>query len=145
MCSLPFYDGMRFYYMYKRRPRQNALVVALSFSQIAPDKWYTCLLMLISDRIETPLRHDAMCNTRPCRISGFTRIAPLGWGRPLRTHAYVLEPIWSTVLSVEPGISIGEAARDTALALGRIWAVEKGNVLIPDILEPDEEKKKSVC
>lgn len=38
---------------------------------------------------------------------------------------------------MKPGLAIGQATSNTALAFGRVWAVEERNVLISDIAEPD--------
>lgn len=40
---------------------------------------------------------------------------------------------------MEEWFSIGQSAGDATLALGRIGAVEEGNVLITDISEPGEQ------
>jgi hypothetical protein len=55
-------------------------------------------------------------------------------GRPL--VANIFEPVRSAVFSVQPCLAIGEAALDTATALWRVRAVEEGNVLVSDVLEP---------
>ena len=47
-----------------------------------------------------------------------------------------LEPVGPAVFSVEPGLAVSEAARHTALALGRVGAVEEWNVLVANITEP---------
>ena len=50
--------------------------------------------------------------------------------------ADILEPVGSAVLLVEPGLTVGEAALDAALALVGVGAVEEGDVLVADIAEP---------
>jgi len=37
---------------------------------------------------------------------------------------------------MEPGLAVCEAAGDAALALGRVGAVEEGDVLVADVAEP---------
>jgi hypothetical protein len=54
--------------------------------------------------------------------------------RPL--VANIFEPVGTAVFSVQPCLAIGKAAFDAATALWRIWAVEEGNVLVSDVLEP---------
>jgi hypothetical protein len=54
----------------------------------------------------------------------------------LLIHTRVLEPVGSTVFLLKPRFSIGEATRDTTLTLWRIWAVEEGNMLVPNVSEP---------
>lgn len=51
-------------------------------------------------------------------------------------HADVFEPDGAAVLAVEPGLAVGEAARDAAAALGVVGAVEEGHVLVADVAEP---------
>ena len=59
-------------------------------------------------------------------------------------HADVLEPVGSAVFPVEPGLAIGETAGDATLALGRVGAVEEGNMLIANIAEPRESEIVSI-
>ncbi len=51
-------------------------------------------------------------------------------------HAHVLEPVGPAVFPMEPGLAVCEAAGDAALALGRVGAVEEGDVLVADVAEP---------
>ena len=51
-------------------------------------------------------------------------------------HAGVLEPVGPAVFLVEEGLAVGEAAGHAALALGRIGAVEEGDVLVANVAEP---------
>jgi hypothetical protein len=55
-------------------------------------------------------------------------------------HANVLEPVWPAVLFVQPCLAIGETAGNATLALGRVGAVEVGNMLVADIAEPFEKR-----
>ena len=57
-------------------------------------------------------------------------------GCPFRPHADVFEPVWSTIFLVQPPFTVSEATCNAASALWRVWAVEKGYVLITNILEP---------
>lgn len=68
-----------------------------------------------------------------CRLGSVTSLA----------HADVLEPVGSAVFPVEPGLAIGETAGNAALALGRVGAVEEGNMLIANIAEPGEKRMVS--
>lgn len=47
-----------------------------------------------------------------------------------------LEPVRPAVLLVEEGLAISKPASDAALALGRVRAVEEGDMLISNITEP---------
>jgi hypothetical protein len=58
--------------------------------------------------------------------------------RKLSAHANILEPVRPAVLHVEEGFAVGEQAGLAALTLGRIGAVEEGDVLIADIAEPND-------
>lgn len=51
-------------------------------------------------------------------------------------HADVLEPVRTAVVLVQPSLAVGESPGDAALALGRVGAVEEGNVLVPNVAEP---------
>lgn len=51
-------------------------------------------------------------------------------------HVSILEPVRPTIFLMQPGLSISEAALDTALTFWRVRAVEEGNVLVADIAEP---------
>lgn len=51
-------------------------------------------------------------------------------------HADVFEPDGTAVLAVEPGLAVGEAARDAAATLGVVGTVEEGHVLVADVAEP---------
>jgi len=53
-------------------------------------------------------------------------------------HAGKLEPVGPAVLLVQEGLAVGEAAGDAALALGRVGAVEEGDVLVANVAEPGE-------
>jgi len=61
---------------------------------------------------------------------------PLGGGMPTSAHADVLEPVGPAVLLVEEGFAVRKSARDAALALSRVGAVEEGDVLVSDVAEP---------
>lgn len=54
-------------------------------------------------------------------------------------HTGIFEPVRPAVFSVEEWFTICQSAGDTALAFGRIGAVEEGNVLITNISEPKEQ------
>ena len=55
---------------------------------------------------------------------------------PFRTHANIFEPVRATIFPVEPLFSISESSSDAPPTLRRIWAVEEGDMLVTDILEP---------
>jgi hypothetical protein len=55
---------------------------------------------------------------------------------PFRTHANVLEPVGTTVFPVKPFLAISKATSDATPALWRVWAIEEGDMLVTDILEP---------
>lgn len=77
------------------------------------------------------------CHVIPStRVSRETSFALVVLGSPFGTQANILEPVWSAILPVEPGLAVCEAASDAALAFRRVWAVEEGNVLVSYILEP---------
>lgn len=59
-----------------------------------------------------------------------------GGGGASSAHADILEPVGPAVLLVEEGFAVGEPARDAALALSRVGAVEEGDVLVADVAEP---------
>jgi hypothetical protein len=50
--------------------------------------------------------------------------------------AHVLEPVRAAILTVQPSLSVSEAALSAALALGRVRAIEEGDMLVANILEP---------
>jgi hypothetical protein len=52
------------------------------------------------------------------------------------THTDVLEPVWTTILSVQPLLPVSEASCYATAAFRRVGAVEEGNVLISDVPEP---------
>lgn len=53
-------------------------------------------------------------------------------------HTGIFEPIRPAVFSMKEWLTICQSAGDTALALGRVGAVEERNVLITNISEPEE-------
>jgi hypothetical protein len=55
------------------------------------------------------------------------------------THADMLEPDRPAVLTIQPRLSIRKPARRTATALGRIGAIEEGDMLVADITEPSHQ------
>lgn len=54
-------------------------------------------------------------------------------------HTGIFEPVRPAVFSMEEWFTICQAAGDTALALGRIGAVEERNVLVTNISKPEEQ------
>lgn len=51
-------------------------------------------------------------------------------------HADILEPIRAAVILVQPLLAIRQSTRSAARALGRVWALEEGSVLVANISEP---------
>lgn len=54
-------------------------------------------------------------------------------------HTGIFEPVRPAVFSMEEWFTICQAAGDTALALGRVGAIEERNVLVTNISEPKEQ------
>lgn len=50
---------------------------------------------------------------------------------------YELEPVWPTVVVMQPCLTIRETSRGTAMAFRRIGAVEEWRVLIAYISKPE--------
>lgn len=55
---------------------------------------------------------------------------------PFRTHANIFEPIGTAIFPIQPLFAISEASSNATPALWRIRAVEEGDMLVSDILEP---------
>ena len=51
-------------------------------------------------------------------------------------HTNILEPIRSAILLMQPALSVCQASLNTATALGRVRAVEEGDMLVSNIAEP---------
>ena len=67
------------------------------------------------------------------------RLPPLRPAYP-SAHANVLEPIPPAILQIQEILAVRQRAGLAALALGRVRAVEVGDVLVADIAEPAEKK-----
>jgi hypothetical protein len=52
------------------------------------------------------------------------------------TRSNIFEPIWPTVLLLQPRLSTIELPCPAPATLGRVRAIIKGNVVVPNILEP---------
>ena len=54
----------------------------------------------------------------------------------LLAHADVLEPDRPAVVAMQPGLAVRQATLDASGALGRVGAVEEGDVLVANVAEP---------
>lgn len=51
-------------------------------------------------------------------------------------HTSIFEPVGTAIFSVKERLTIRQSASNTALAFGRVGAVEEGDVLVANITEP---------
>merc|ERR1712230_218171 len=87
------------------------------------------VLSNLTSRFLLLLRLCGTCCVRSSR-HGSERVVPAVLWVPLVPH--VLEPVGPAVLLVQPGFAIREPSLDTAFALGTVWTIEEGDVLISD-------------
>ena len=54
----------------------------------------------------------------------------------ISVHMPIFEPERAAVIIIQPGLAVSKSSLDAAAALGRVRAIEEGDVLVADVAEP---------